>query len=159
MLRWGAAAAAVIVIFLAGCPEDASSPGSGESRVEWRSGADQGSTVLVETDDLLVRVACRAYGTETGPYLSLSALTRSDDASARVRFASVFHGRHRFAMADFDRSYRRWDLLGTEPGRVRGRFAYRSADGDRENLSFHGSGGRTDGQCDLQGEATSAPAG
>jgi hypothetical protein len=153
MLRWGAAALAVIVVFLAGCPEDVSSPaGAAESRVDWRSGADQGGVTLVDAGGVRVRATCPTYGTRTGPYLSLTARTVADDASARVVFNSAFHGGHRFAMADFDRAYGRWDLLGAEPGRVRGRFSYRSPDSDRVTLSFRGSGGRADGQCDLRGE-------
>lgn len=164
MLRWAAAALAVIAIFLAGCPENAASPaGGGSSRVDWRSGADQGAAVLVDTDDLLVHVSCLTYGTGARPYLSLTARTRSDDASARVKFRSADSdaprfGRHRFAQADFDRSYGAWDLLGATPGRIRGRFVYRPAEGDRVAFDFSGSGGRVDGQCDLRGEVASAPA-
>lgn len=152
MLRWSAAALAVVVLFLAGCPEGASSPAGGDSRVDWRSGADQGTATLVDTGGVLVRAACRSYGTGTGPYLSLASRTRDDDVGARVVFNSDFHGRHRFAMADFDRDFGAWDLLGAEPGRVRGRFDYRSPGGERLALSFNGSGGRADGQCDLEGE-------
>jgi hypothetical protein len=153
MLRWGAAALAAIVLFLAGCPEGASSPaGAAGSRVDWRSGADQGSATLVDAGGVIVRAACPTYGTRTGPYLSLTARTNVNDARTRVRFASAFSGKHRFALSDFDRSYGRWDLLGAEPGRVRGRFAYESPDRERLTLSFDGSGGRSDGQCDLDGE-------
>jgi hypothetical protein len=153
MLRWGAAALAVIVLFLAGCPEDVSGPAGEEmSRIDWRSGADQGTATLVDTDELLVRAACPTFGTDTGPYLSLAARTTVEDARVEVTFASAFAGKHRFTMADFDRSYGRWDLLGAEPGRVRGRFAYGSPDGERLTLTFNGSGGRADGQCDLRGD-------
>lgn len=157
MLRWSAAAVAVIVLFLAGCPEEAASPGGEIARLGYRSGGDQGSATLVATDELLVRAACLTQGTDTGPYLYLTARTRLDDAHVRVRFSSAFNGRHRFAMADFDRSYGAWDMLGGEPGRVRGRFHYRSADGGRLILGFRGSGGRADGQCDLEGEISPAP--
>jgi hypothetical protein len=156
MLRWGAAALAAIVLFLAGCPDGASSPaGATGSRIDYRSGADQGSATLLDADGVIVRAACPTYGTATGPYLSLTARTTEDDARVRVVFASAFSGKHRFAMADFDRSYGRWDLLGADPGRVRGRFAYASPDGARSILSFDGSGGRSDGQCDLRGEVSS----
>jgi hypothetical protein len=152
MLRWGAAALAAIAIFLAGCPDEASTPSGTESRVDWRSGADQGIATLVDAGGVRVRAACHTYGTTTGPYLSLSARTGVDDASVSVAFDSRFHGRHRFAIEDFDRDYGRWDMLGNEPGYVEGRFVYRSSDGGRTELEFEGSGGRADGQCDLRGE-------
>jgi len=117
---------------------------------------DEQMATLVDRDGVVVRVACPHYGTDTGgPYLALTARTRSDDASARVVFdtnRNSHFGRHRFAMADFDRSSGAWDLLGAEPSRVRGRFTYRSAAGARVELVFDGSGGRGDGRCRLDGE-------
>jgi hypothetical protein len=155
MLRWGAAALAVIAIFLVGCPDDVSGPaGATEPRFEYGSGADQGRAILLDAGGVIVAAACPTYGTRTGPYLSLSARTTVDDARVEVRFASAFHGDHRFTMSDFDRSYGRWDLLGSEPGRVRGRFIYRPPGGEDLALAFKGSGGRVDGQCDLEGETS-----
>lgn len=155
-----------IVIFaaslLAGCGA-ASRPNAPDAeQVHYRS-IDQRSATLIDRDGVVVRVGCPRYGTDTGPYLSLTARTRTDDASARVAFNSpdrdsAQFGRHRFTQVDFDRSYGRWDLLGTVPGRVEGRFVYRSAGGERVTFDFDGSGGRDDGRCRLDGEVQSADA-
>jgi hypothetical protein len=155
------AVALVAASLLAGCGGGDRPRGAAEAeQVHFRS-ADQGSATLVDRAGVVVRADCPTYGTDTGPYLSLTARTRSDDASARVAFDSpdrdsAQFGHHRFTQADFDRSYGRWDLLGTVPGRVHGRFIYRSAGGERVTLDFAGSGGRADGRCRLDGSVSSA---
>lgn len=149
------AAAAVIAIFLAGCSGGQPAGTSQGEPVHFRS-ADERTATLLDRDGVVVRAGCPHYGTDTGgPYLSLTARTRTDDADARVAFdsnAGSHFGSHRFAIADFDRSDGAWDLLGAEPSRVRGRFIYRSAAGERVELSFDGSGGRVDGRCRLDGK-------
>src|SRR6187455_2491001 len=118
------AVALVAASLLAGCGGGDRPRGAAEAeQVHFRS-ADQGSATLVDRAGVVVRADCPTYGTDTGPYLSLTA-------SARVAFDSpdrdsAQFGHHRFTQADFNRSYGRWDLLGTVPGRVHGRFSYRS---------------------------------
>lgn len=153
---------AVVLIaasLLAGCGAEPPSSAPDAEQVHFRS-TDERSATLIDHAGVVIRVSCPSYGTDTGPYLSLTARTRTDDASARVAFQSpdpdaAQFGRHRFAQDDFDRSYGRWDLLGTVPSRVQGRFVYRSAGGERVTFDFDGSGGRADGRCRLDGEVRS----
>jgi hypothetical protein len=161
-MRRQIAAALAVIALLAGCSGRSPTGASDPEHVHYRS-AVQRSATLIDRAGVVVRVGCPTYGTDTGPYLSLTARTRSDDASARVVFESpdrdsAQFGHHRFAQADFDRSYGRWDLLGTVPGRVEGRFVHRSAGGERVTLDFAGSGGRVDGRCRLDGSVSSASA-
>ena len=155
------AVALVAASLPAGCGGGDPPRGATEAeQVHFRS-ADQRSATLVDRAGVVVRADCPAYGTDTGPYLSLTARTRSDDGSARVSFNSnegSHFGRHRFTMADFDRAYGDWDLLGAEPSRVEGRFVYRSAGGEEVTLDFAGSGGRADDRCRLDGEVQSEDA-
>lgn len=116
---------------------------------------------ILELGGLTLRAWCHDYG-RGQVYLSVSAETAVDDhAVAAVSFGQkkgAEPASYSFVQSDFDRSYGRWDILGTNPDNTTGTLHYSRPDGGQILVSFLADEGTGQGECVFGGTATYVPA-
>jgi hypothetical protein len=133
---------------IAGCGGDSSTI----ERVSFQADAGTPSTSILNLGGLTILGACP-------PFLSISARTAVDNAVVASHFGQRAHGSpaYTFVIDDFDRSYGRWDVLGTNPDRTVGTLNYSRPDGGQVSVTFVADENAPQGDCVFAGTAVSTP--
>jgi hypothetical protein len=127
--------------------------------VAFQSDGGVAAEPVLELGGLTLRAGCHDYG-RGQVYLSVSAETAVDDAVGAVSFdqKGADPASYTFVQSDFDRSYGRWDILGTNPDNTTGTLNYSRPDGGQVVVSFLADEGTAQGESVFGGTATYAPA-
>lgn len=157
------AAGLLVGALIFGDSSSAQSPlGSGVAiePVVFQSDREVSDRSILELGGLTLRASCHDYG-RGQRYLGVTAETAVDDAVAAVSFGQTKGGgpaSYTFVQSDFDRSYGRWDILGTNPDNTAGSLNLARPDGGQVLVEFVADEGTAQADCLFGGMATYAPA-
>jgi hypothetical protein len=129
------------------------------TRVTFQANAGTPATPILQLDGLTVLGSCRRAGHNPTPFLTVSARTAVDDAVIGSHFGQQAQASpdYTFVIEDFDRSFGRWDVLGTNPDKTAGTLNYSRPDGGQVSVTFVADEGAPQGDCVFGGTAISTP--